>query len=213
MDVVTLFAAAGANPGGVSLTSHSVVAPVPTGRPCGSCAPGGHPAAALDPSHVPAAHPAAPAGVPVLDSPGATAADLERLVPFAAGRLAVRRTMTADGAAYTPMAEQCRLFLRARPEWTAVGHDHGGGGLMLLSSRPEDKTRPPGLWRKARTYIISTWRHVLNGRPRAASARVELRLATCDACEFRTGGTCGDCGCPLAAKAARDDESCPLGRW
>lgn len=47
-----------------------------------------------------------------------------------------------------------------------------------------------------------------------ASAETKAaRLAVCEACLFSKGKTCGACGCVLSAKAALQNQKCPLGKW
>jgi hypothetical protein len=52
------------------------------------------------------------------------------------------------------------------------------------------------------------------GLTEPASAETKAaRLATCNACIVTKGATCGVCGCVLSAKAALQNEKCPLNKW
>lgn len=112
-----------------------------------------------------------------------------------------------------------RRFLRERPEWTVIRHDHNNNGLMVLSRSAEDKKELPGLVKQAWNYAKALARHAADGRMLTPD-QVEARLDVCSLCPFRTGNRCGECGCYLdegpegqEGKALWASEACPLGKW
>lgn len=48
--------------------------------------------------------------------------------------------------------------------------------------------------------------------PASAETRA-ARRAICNSCVRSKGETCGVCGCVLSAKAALQNEKCPLNKW
>lgn len=56
--------------------------------------------------------------------------------------------------------------------------------------------------------IIGWWFWITNQN----SKIVKTRLKICSSCEFRKWFVCGECFCPLQAKA-RSDDDCPKGKW
>lgn len=41
----------------------------------------------------------------------------------------------------------------------------------------------------------------------------ESRLSICNSCKYKTGNTCGVCGCRLQYKAKWSTEKCPENKW
>ncbi len=137
------------------------------------------------------------------------AAELERLAPKVR-RYIVRHDTVIFGGQLMPAV---RAFVRGNPEWTVVRHDRNNNGLLILSRDPRDKKQVPGIIEKATTFTGALFRHLTGGLEKTDAKRVELRLLECDVCPSRNGDACGECGCPVAKKAAWANEECPLGKW
>ncbi len=62
--------------------------------------------------------------------------------------------------------------------------------------------------KKLSNIIIGWWFFLTNQN----SITARKRLKICSTCEFRKWFICGECFCPLNAKA-RSDDDCPKGKW
>ena len=82
--------------------------------------------------------------------------------------------------------------------------------LMEMRSPPAEE---PGLLKMAMNYAKSTMRHIVTGMRAPSSEKHAARIALCMACPSLAHNHCRECGCPVERKAARDSESCPLGKW
>jgi hypothetical protein len=66
---------------------------------------------------------------------------------------------------------------------------------------------------QAGNFLTALARHVASGMVRASAQEQSRRLALCQACFFLVQDRCGKCGCPVKAKAAWQEQRCPLGKW
>lgn len=103
-----------------------------------------------------------------------------------------------------------RRFLNENREWTAIRHDHGTHGLIVLSRDDRDKKQPPGLIRQAMNFTSAKYKHLAAGKPMVSEQVYHERLAECVTCPERAGDQCAACGCPIEAKAAWATEECGL---
>lgn len=103
-----------------------------------------------------------------------------------------------------------RRFLLENKEWTAIRHDKGNHGLMVMSRDDRDKKQPPNLIRQAMNFTKALTKHAVDGNRLVNDRVFELRLAECAVCPQRFGDKCGACGCPLDAKASWASESCGM---
>jgi hypothetical protein len=102
------------------------------------------------------------------------------------------------GKPWTP--DQCRVCWLYHND---PAYRHAWGGP------PE----PPGALKQAANFLGAVIQHGLAGLPRASAEDTERRLAICRTCDFLVQGRCGKCGCPVAAKAAWAEQTCPAEKW
>ena len=71
------------------------------------------------------------------------------------------------------------------------------------------------LGRKVGNFIKAASRHVADGMKKVSLEAYKARLAVCNKCDWRAGGTCThtDCGCVLSKKCWWASESCPEDKW
>lgn len=62
--------------------------------------------------------------------------------------------------------------------------------------------------KKLSSILLGWWFWITNRN----SLTARKRLKICASCEFRKWFVCGECFCPLQAKA-RSDDDCPKGKW
>lgn len=106
-----------------------------------------------------------------------------------------------------------RAFVREHRQWVVIKNYKNNHGLCVLSCAEEDKKKLPTLGRKALNFAAAWAHHVKEGRPVSTPEIMEARRAVCDTCDARNGEHCGECGCPIEAKAAWAEQECPLERW
>jgi hypothetical protein len=63
------------------------------------------------------------------------------------------------------------------------------------------------------SFLRAIAQHIAEGCPHLAEDSLRKRFATCEPCQFRSGNTCGDCGCVIAIKARMPSQQCPRGLW
>jgi hypothetical protein len=82
------------------------------------------------------------------------------------------------------------------------------------------KSRFPRIIRRAATFAAAAYQHAVCGFPRCTQAQIDVRLDSCQACNYFDGTRCthDDCGCNVNRegwlnKLAWADQSCPIGKW
>lgn len=103
-----------------------------------------------------------------------------------------------------------RRFLNENREWTAIRHDPGNHGLIVLSRDDRDKKQPPGMLRQAMNFAKALAIHAKDGNRLVSDAVFERRMAECLTCPERMGDKCAACGCPVDAKASWASETCGM---
>lgn len=98
-------------------------------------------------------------------------------------------------------------------QWTVIHASAESNGLLILSRLDEDKTKPPGMLKKAWNYTNALAAHAAKGFPVATEETIQKRIELCTLCPARTDDVCGVCGCPVADKAALGGSECPLKKW
>lgn len=108
-----------------------------------------------------------------------------------------------------------RGFVKSHPEWTAVRHDKGNHGLIVLSKHESDKQQPPGVLRKALNFTKAIAEHAKDGARLVSDEVHASRLELCMLCPNRHHDVCGLCGCPVDKKASWASSECPdkPARW
>jgi hypothetical protein len=102
------------------------------------------------------------------------------------------------GELYTP--DQCRVCWLYHND---PAYRQAWGGLLEM----------PDVVKQAANFLGAVVQHALAGLPHASKEETERRLAICRACVFLVQGRCGKCGCPVTAKAAWQDQHCPVAHW
>ena len=106
-----------------------------------------------------------------------------------------------------------REFLRTNRRWTVWQHYRNQHGLLVLVGNNAFKKKLPNKLRQASNFAKAMVKHVANGANKVSLEVYETRLIQCDECESRNNDRCGECGCPIEAKASLESESCPLTKW
>jgi len=75
--------------------------------------------------------------------------------------------------------------------------------------KPSFPPLPEQAWNLAASLIA----FVADGCHTVSREQYEQRLAICDACEFRKGARCQQCGCNMALKARGRAFTCPEEKW
>lgn len=62
-------------------------------------------------------------------------------------------------------------------------------------------------------FLKALSEHIADGCTTVNTQSLADRLSACDACEYRDGYCCSECGCYLPVKAKWMSSTCPKNRW
>ena len=71
----------------------------------------------------------------------------------------------------------------------------------------------PSFPEMAKTLLIESCKHMLNGCAHILIEDFKKRLEICNKCEFLKDGRCVKCGCFMNIKARWETTKCPIGKW
>ncbi len=150
---------------------------------------------------------------------------LTKIMPFVDGRVVILRA--AKYKNYTPDKKLAILPGVTRylnegtnlKKWSVLEFDEMGVGALILSSRPEDRSKLPSKVEMAKTFAKALTKHIRTGMQEVSKQELECRLSKCSICPKRTENRCSVCGCflvdakAIGGKAYWKHEVCPLGYW